>query len=304
MILFGRGRTLRALLALPLLALPASVDASSFALESQGARAMGFSGAYVAQAADPSAIYYNAAGIGFLKGKNLYIGAFLGGLSTDFTGEGPYPAAGTLELQQQRLHHPGRAHTGRIERLDQFHRLLHHARPDFHAPAQFLRWQIEKSTLIEISQQNRRRLAHVRLDHGKIQLLPQVLLQGLWRDDRLIQMLSALLVLLRPWRRTPFHDLTVAPVVVGLVEVLQRVRITVVSFVERDRLGDILEHRIDLQRLGDELAQLHRPGLQDLQALAHLRRERLLLRQRLVEIEIRHGRQQVAGIKLRPRINY
>ena len=100
MTLAVRGRALRALLALPLLALPASVQASGFALESQGARAMGFSGAYVAQAADPSAIYYNAAGIGFLKGKRLYVGALFGGLSTDFTGEGPYPAAGTLESSE------------------------------------------------------------------------------------------------------------------------------------------------------------------------------------------------------------
>jgi len=98
-----RGRVLRALLALPLLAIPASVRASGFALESQGARAMGFSGAYVAQAADPSAIYYNAAGIGFLKGKHLYAGALFGGLSTDFTGEGPYPPAGTLETSSRGL---------------------------------------------------------------------------------------------------------------------------------------------------------------------------------------------------------
>ena len=98
-----RGRVLRALLALPLLLLPALGHASGFALESQGARAMGFSGAYVAQADDPSAIYYNAAGIGFLKGKHLYVGAFVGGLSTDFTGEGPYPAAGTLESSDRGL---------------------------------------------------------------------------------------------------------------------------------------------------------------------------------------------------------
>jgi long-chain fatty acid transport protein len=57
----------------------------------------------VAQAADPSAIYYNAAGIGFLKGKHLYAGALFGGLSTDFTGEGPYPAAGTLESTDRGL---------------------------------------------------------------------------------------------------------------------------------------------------------------------------------------------------------
>ena len=103
MTLAVRGRVLRALLALPLLAIPASVHASGFALESQGARAMGFSGAYVAQSADPSAIYYNAAGIGFLEGKHLYAGALFGGLSTDFTGEGPYPPAGTEESSSRGL---------------------------------------------------------------------------------------------------------------------------------------------------------------------------------------------------------
>ena len=90
-------RALRALLALPLLAAPASAKASGFAVESQGARAMGFAGAYVAQASDPSAIFYNAAGIAFLKGKQLYISGALAGLSTDFTGAGPNPPAGTLE---------------------------------------------------------------------------------------------------------------------------------------------------------------------------------------------------------------
>ena len=97
MILDVRGRVLRALLALPLLALSASAHASGFAIESQGARAMGFAGAYVAQAADPSAIFYNAAGIGFLKGKQFYGGGAFAGLSTDFVGSGPFPPPGTFE---------------------------------------------------------------------------------------------------------------------------------------------------------------------------------------------------------------
>ena len=97
MTLAVRGRALRALLALPLLAVPASVQASGFAIESQGSRAMGFAGAYVAQAADPSAIFYNAAGIGFLKGKQLYVAGAFVGRSTDFTGSGPNPPVGTLE---------------------------------------------------------------------------------------------------------------------------------------------------------------------------------------------------------------
>lgn len=96
-------RALRALVALPLLAFPASAQASGFAIESQGARAMGFAGAYVAQAADPSAIFYNAGGIGFLKGKQLYVGGAIAGLQTDFTGSGPTPPAGTLETTSNGL---------------------------------------------------------------------------------------------------------------------------------------------------------------------------------------------------------
>jgi long-chain fatty acid transport protein len=72
-------------------------EGAGFAIENQGARAMGFAGAYVAQAADPSAIFYNAAGIGFLKGKQLYVTSGFGSFNTDFTGEGPYPGAGVLE---------------------------------------------------------------------------------------------------------------------------------------------------------------------------------------------------------------
>jgi long-chain fatty acid transport protein len=92
-----RAHVLRALLALPLVATAAPLRASGFAIESQGARAMGFAGAYVAQAADPSAIFYNAAGIGFLKGKQLYVAGAFTSLSTDFTGSGPNPVAGTIE---------------------------------------------------------------------------------------------------------------------------------------------------------------------------------------------------------------
>jgi long-chain fatty acid transport protein len=98
-----RRHALRALLALPLLVIPPSVRASGFAIESQGARAMGFGGAYVAQAADPSAIFYNAAGIGFLKGRQLYVAGSFASLSTDFTGSGPNPPAGTLENSSRGL---------------------------------------------------------------------------------------------------------------------------------------------------------------------------------------------------------
>ena len=51
--------------------IPAPARAGGFALFEQGARSMGFAGAFTAQASDPSAIFHNAAGIAFLKGQQL-----------------------------------------------------------------------------------------------------------------------------------------------------------------------------------------------------------------------------------------
>jgi long-chain fatty acid transport protein len=58
---------------------------------------MGFAGAYTAQAADPSAIFHNAAGIAFLKGRQLYLGGTLIAPKFDFTGDDPFPGAGVQE---------------------------------------------------------------------------------------------------------------------------------------------------------------------------------------------------------------
>src|SRR5438552_19023354 len=44
---------------------PAPAAAAGFALFEEGARAMGFAGAYTAQASDPSAIFHNPAGLAF-----------------------------------------------------------------------------------------------------------------------------------------------------------------------------------------------------------------------------------------------
>jgi long-chain fatty acid transport protein len=92
-----RSASLAVLAALGLALPPSPAKAAGFALFEQGARGMGFAGAYTAQAADPSAIFHNAAGIAFLKGKQIYIGGTLIGPSTDFTGASPFPGAGQLE---------------------------------------------------------------------------------------------------------------------------------------------------------------------------------------------------------------
>lgn len=92
----GRART-GALLVLGLLAYPGTARAAGFALFEQGAKGMGFAGAFTAQADDPSAIFHNAAGIAFLKGRQLYLGGTLVKPSTSFTGADPFPGEGRLE---------------------------------------------------------------------------------------------------------------------------------------------------------------------------------------------------------------
>ncbi len=91
----GRRVLLPALVALAVA--PARVEPAGFALFEEGARGMGFAGAFTAQASDPSAIFHNAAGIAFLKGNHLSLGGTLITPSTDFTGSDPYPGAGRLE---------------------------------------------------------------------------------------------------------------------------------------------------------------------------------------------------------------
>jgi long-chain fatty acid transport protein len=68
---------------------------AGFAIFEQGARGMGFAGAFTAQANDPSAIFHNAAGIAFLKGKRIYLGGTVIAPTADFTGADPFPGAVT-----------------------------------------------------------------------------------------------------------------------------------------------------------------------------------------------------------------
>jgi long-chain fatty acid transport protein len=72
-------------------------DAAGFAIFEQGARGMGFAGAYTAQAADGSAIFHNAAGIAFLRNRQLYFGGTLIKPDADFTGANPFPGESVIE---------------------------------------------------------------------------------------------------------------------------------------------------------------------------------------------------------------
>ena len=85
-----------ALAASTLALVPCLARAGGFALD-EGARGLGFGGAFVAQANDPSAIHYNAAGIAFLRGKHLQAGGGYVRPRTTFTGSAPFPGAGVTE---------------------------------------------------------------------------------------------------------------------------------------------------------------------------------------------------------------
>ena len=84
------------------LALRTEVHGEAFRLLNQGAAATGQGGAFAAQADDPSAIYYNPAGLAQLRGVQVYTGAMLVGGTTEFTSPGgatatgPFPAAVAL----------------------------------------------------------------------------------------------------------------------------------------------------------------------------------------------------------------
>jgi long-chain fatty acid transport protein len=72
-------------------------QAAGYGLFEQGSRALGTAGAFTATADDPSAIFYNAAGIARLQGTQLYAGVSPIVPKTEFAGTAPYPGYGVIE---------------------------------------------------------------------------------------------------------------------------------------------------------------------------------------------------------------
>ena len=104
----SRSRCARVAAAAAFLLLPVTAGAQGLAVPEQGARGMGLGGAYTALAADPSAIYYNAAGLAFLRGTQLYAGGMFVSPNTTFTGADPAPGAGVTERAYGGLAHAAR----------------------------------------------------------------------------------------------------------------------------------------------------------------------------------------------------
>ncbi|HSP93306.1 MAG TPA: outer membrane protein transport protein [Thermoanaerobaculia bacterium] len=75
---------------------------SGFQLNPQGARAMGMGLAFTAVANDPSAIFFNPAGLGWQKHFDVEVGSsFITKTQGDFDGENPFPGIGNSEKQHK-----------------------------------------------------------------------------------------------------------------------------------------------------------------------------------------------------------
>jgi long-chain fatty acid transport protein len=75
---------------------------SGFQVQTQDAKATGMGLAFTAVADDPSAIFYNPAGLGWQKHFEAQVGAsFLTKVKGDFSGTNPYPGVGDTEHQHK-----------------------------------------------------------------------------------------------------------------------------------------------------------------------------------------------------------
>jgi long-chain fatty acid transport protein len=91
-----RNRTAAAA-AVVLVAAAADAHAAGFGLYEQGARALGTAGAFTARADDPSAIFFNPAGIAQLDAKQLVLSPNVIYYKSEFSGVAPNPGYGVEE---------------------------------------------------------------------------------------------------------------------------------------------------------------------------------------------------------------
>jgi long-chain fatty acid transport protein len=78
-------------------ALARPAGAAGFSLYEQGARALGTAGAFTARADDPSAMFFNPAGLAHLDGRSLVISPNLIYYKSEFSGVAPFPGFGVEE---------------------------------------------------------------------------------------------------------------------------------------------------------------------------------------------------------------
>lgn len=81
-------------------------NSAGFSIFEQGAKAMGRSGAFTATVDDPSAIFFNPAGLAFQHGWNVYVGGTLITPNADFVGANPFPGEGVTESLKSSVFFP------------------------------------------------------------------------------------------------------------------------------------------------------------------------------------------------------
>lgn len=85
---------------------PGTVLGAGFALFEHGARGVAIAGAFGAIADDPTAGYYNPAGLAFQKGTQVAGGAYFIQISSELRGANPYPGATYQSEQESQIHYP------------------------------------------------------------------------------------------------------------------------------------------------------------------------------------------------------
>lgn len=71
--------------------------AAGYSIYEQGSKALGMAGAFTAQANDPSAIFFNPAGLTGLDGTQIEAGIHLINIKREFSGTAPFPGYGVEE---------------------------------------------------------------------------------------------------------------------------------------------------------------------------------------------------------------
>ena len=77
---------------------------AAYKISEHGTKAMGMGSAFVAQASDASAVFFNPAGLTYLKGWNVLAGATLIAPKSDFTG--PTPSTQETDMESQIFYPP------------------------------------------------------------------------------------------------------------------------------------------------------------------------------------------------------
>lgn len=88
--------------------LPSLAWGAGFALFEAGNKALGMGGAFTAVADDPSAMFWNPAGMAFQidEGRQVMAGVIFITPSQDFTGAAPYPGEGYTATQESQIFYP------------------------------------------------------------------------------------------------------------------------------------------------------------------------------------------------------